>query len=415
MKNAETLRLLIQWPSYGPYHVARFQATRRKLEERGIEVVALETTPRDRYNWQAISASRPEPVEVLFPHTPYEALTAPALHRRTWEALNRLQPDAVAITSYSFPDARACLLWCRRHRRAAILMTPSKADDAPRKPLREWLKGRIVQQFDAALVGGSLHRAYYASLGMPEARIFYGYNVVDNTFWMQKAAHYRQHPEHGEPFSLQPFFLTVTRFLQRKNLPNLLEAYARYRQEVASPWKLVIVGDGPLLPAIQTHIQQRALPDVVLAGKRSMEEVAMFYSAAEALVHPAETDQWGLVVNEAMAAGLPVLVSTGAGCYPELVEEGVNGFTFAPHDVQQLTQLMKALTLMPKVQRMEMARASQRIIGRWGPERFAEGLGQAWEAARLHQNRGIHPLVGAALWGLNRLVRRPTAFHTVEL
>ena len=406
-------RLLLQYPSYGPYHVARLRATQETFQQKGVEVLALETSPRDHYNWQTIDSLRPKEVVTLFPETPYEALDAPTVHKETWNTLNQLNPDAIAITSYSFPDARACLLWCRRHRRRAILMSPSKADDAPRQALREAIKKRIVQQFDAALVGGQLHRAYYASLGMPEERIFPGYNVVDNAYF----AHMNptEHPTlYREIRRYQPFFLTVTRFLRRKNIPRLLEAYAHYSNNTDHPWNLVIVGDGPLRPSIQKRIQELELSRVFLVGKRPLREVALFYHAASALIHPPEADQWGLVVNEAMAAGLPVLVSTGAGCHPELVHEGYNGFTFPPHDVHRLAQLMTALTRMPSEERARMGAASQRIIGQWGPHRFAEGLWNAYRTAATSAARGLDPFVGALLWGLNHIVPRPTAFHTVE-
>jgi glycosyltransferase involved in cell wall biosynthesis len=98
-------------------------------------------------------------------------------------------------------------------------------------------------------------------------------------------------------------------------------------------------------------------------------------------VHASTTEQWGLVVNEAMAAGLPVLVSDRCGCAPDLVEVGVNGFTFDPCGVEELAGLMQRVAAMTDGQRDAMGRASQRIIADWGPERFADGLMQAVQAA----------------------------------
>jgi 1,2-diacylglycerol 3-alpha-glucosyltransferase len=87
------------------------------------------------------------------------------------------------------------------------------------------------------------------------------------------------------------------------------------------------------------------------------------------------------VINEAMASGLPVIVSNRCGCVPDLVKDGVNGFTFDPCDVAELAGLMQRVAALADEQRHAMGRASQRIIADWGPERFAEGLMQAVQVA----------------------------------
>jgi glycosyltransferase involved in cell wall biosynthesis len=91
-------------------------------------------------------------------------------------------------------------------------------------------------------------------------------------------------------------------------------------------------------------------------------------------------EQWGLVVNEAMASGLPVLVSNRCGCARDLVKSGVNGFTFDPFNVEQLSELMRDLSL-PGFDLAAMGQASQKIISEWGLGRFADGLAQAVSVA----------------------------------
>jgi glycosyltransferase involved in cell wall biosynthesis len=120
---------------------------------------------------------------------------------------------------------------------------------------------------------------------------------------------------------------------------------------------------------------------VFFPGFRQIEELPRFYAHAGAFVHASTTEQWGLVVNEAMACGLPVIVSNRCGCAADLVQEGVNGYTFDPYNVEQLAQLMHRLTEAPKHRLSEMGDASRAIIADWGPERFASGLKQAVECA----------------------------------
>jgi glycosyltransferase involved in cell wall biosynthesis len=82
-----------------------------------------------------------------------------------------------------------------------------------------------------------------------------------------------------------------------------------------------------------------------------------------------------------MASGLPVIVSERCGCAPDLIRDGVNGFTFDPRDVEELAGLMQRVAAMTDERRQAMGRAGQAIIADWGPERFADGLMQAVEAA----------------------------------
>ena len=131
-----------------------------------------------------------------------------------------------------------------------------------------------------------------------------------------------------------------------KNLFNLLRAYALYRDRLKlQPWKLVLLGDGPLRPQIvalrsELHLQE----DVFLPGFKQYSDLPAYYGLAKAFVLASTREPWGLVVNEAMAAGLPVIVSERAGCVPDLVKAGVNGYTFEPLDVEALSTHFLRLT-----------------------------------------------------------------------
>ena len=118
-------------------------------------------------------------------------------------------------------------------------------------------------------------------------------------------------------------------------------------------------------------------------------------------------EQWGLVVNEAMAAGLPALVSNRCGCAPDLVEEGRNGFTFDPYDAEELARLMLRVSSMSEDGRAAMGQASREIISRWTPETFATNLMKAVQIA-LNAPQPKATVVGRALLWV--LIHRPRAF-----
>jgi len=114
-----------------------------------------------------------------------------------------------------------------------------------------------------------------------------------------------------------------------------------------------------------------------MPGFKQYEELPAYYALANAFVHPSKSEQWGLVVNEALASGLPVLVSERCGCSPDLVQDGVNGFTFNPDDETQLTSRLLAMATLPTEERERMGAAGREIVKQFGPEKFGEGLESA--------------------------------------
>ncbi len=249
----------------------------------------------------------------------------------------------------------------------------------------EAVKRRVVGLFGAALVGGAPHRAYARSLGMSDDAVFYGYDAVDNSHFAGGASAARATAgTWREALGLpERFFLAVSRFVEKKNLIRLLDAYACYRRTTTgSCWSLVVLGDGALRSTIEAQVRGLRLDEhILLGGVKQYDELPIYYGLASAFVHASTTEQWGLVVNEAMASGLPVLVSERCGCVPDLVRDGVNGFTFDPYDVEALAGLMQRVAAMTDEQRHAMGQASQRIIADWGPERFADGLMRAVQVA----------------------------------
>ena len=408
----------MQWPRFGPYHLARLAAAHRYFAAHGAEVVGMETAGQDAtYAWRVEAGETPFRRAQIFPTARFEDLPPALVHDGVTKMLDRLAPDAVAINSYSLPDARACLVWCRRHRRTAIVMTDSKADDAPRTAWRERLKSLLVRQFDAALLAGTPQREYFHDLGFPDDAVFLGYDAVDNDFFREGADDARADPGRGAGLpglgDARPFFLASGRFLRRKNFDGLLRAYARHRAEAGTPWRIVLLGDGPERARLEALVRDDGIEGVTFAGFRQIEELPVYYGQAGAFVHPAHNDQWGLVVNEAMAAGLPVLVSERAGCAQDLVHDGKNGFRFDPADPAALARLLARLAA-PETNRAAMGRRSREIIARWSPERFAEGLHRAAEAGRARARRGLHPAAAALLHALRLTARSTDSFHTVR-
>lgn len=410
-------KLCIHWPRLGPYHLARLSGAHGQALERDATIIALETAGNDTtYAWSQENAPVPYERTTVFQNRIYEDIPAQVLHEGITAALDRLQPDAVAITSYSTPDARASLMWCKQHRKAAILMSETKADDAPREAWREWVKSKLVDLFDAALVGGTPHQIYLEKLGFPFTHIFQGCDAVDNTYFQSRAAQIRQNPLQHTPLTgLQdpsPFFLASNRFVARKNLSRLIRAYEMYRERTRTPWRLLLLGDGPERPALEALVTDKKVAGVIFCGFRQIEELPTYYARASAFIHPALTEQWGLVVNEAMAAGLPVLVSKHAGCAMDLVADGENGFQFDPLNTNELADLLVVIS-DPQTDLQAMGTASQHIIANWSPERFGRQIWAAADAALQRSKRQLLP--GRPLLSLIQHSSRTVhSFHSVR-
>jgi 1,2-diacylglycerol 3-alpha-glucosyltransferase len=359
----------------GGYHAARLRAAHTACAERGWRLSAIEIAGTTaEHPWGQIC--KPDFVKTLSDFEP--GVTPTQKYGKVIERLlEACQPDAVAIPGWGFDYSRAALRWTLRNRRIRILMSESKFDDAPRVWYREWIKSnRYVKKFDAALVGGSLHIDYLKKLGMPAHRIFTGYDVVDNDFFIQETDRIRTIGNRQVDMPTRPFFLSSNRFILRKNLALLIHAYAEYLQvqeQAKSKWDLVLLGDGPLRGELETLTRQLQLTDRIhFPGFVDYQHICDWYANAGAFVHPALSEQWGLVVNEAMAAQLPVLVSEVAGCAPDLVTSGV-GYTFNPNHQASLSELLQRVAMESCSQHMGVS-ARRHIVENHSVQNFGKGL-----------------------------------------
>ena len=370
--------LAVLFDRLGPYHVARVNAAISVCRTTPVELFG-ET--RD-YAWSRVSAER----KTLFPSSSARDISAADCYSALDRCFGELKPDVVAIPGWSAPASLMALLWCGNHGIPRILMSESNQWDEPRNPFKEWVKGRMVACYDAALVGGQSHLEYLQQLGMQAAVISKGYDAVDNTHFYRDA---------DAPHSVDDsYFLASARFIEKKNLGELIEAFSTYRREAASKglpvWALTILGDGPLRGQLEKRITDLGLEDVVrLPGFIQYADLPAWYHGAGAFIHASETEQWGLVVNEAMAAGLPVLVSRKCGCAGELVSPGTNGYLMDPGQKEQMVSLMLKMSSLPETARHEMGEQSRRIVDGWGVGRFAKGMLSAVDVCTGENATGI--------------------------
>lgn len=384
----------------GPYHCARLRAAARRGPLVAVEVVRKDAG----YEWAVVKDDSAFRRFTLFPECNGRTPSMSEVGRHLWNWLDRERPSVVALPGWACAESFAALGWCAGHGVPIVMMSDSQHQDRRRIAPIEWVKKRLVKLSGAALVAGQSQIRYLGMLGFPLERVFTGYDVIDNDYFARAADVVRRDPDARSRLHLpQRFFLTSCRFVPQKNLLRLLAGYARYRQAAPDPWDLVLLGDGPLAGQVRSTLRQLGLEGAVhLPGFKQYEELPAYYALASAFVLPSVSEPWGLVVNEAMASGLPVLVSMHCGCAPDLVCHGKNGWTFDPYDVDGLAGLMAWVSQLTPELRMAMGRASQEIAARWKPETFAEGLWHAVEAALSAPRRRLSALDGSLLWLLMR-------------
>jgi len=324
------------------------------------------------------------PRYTLFPETPLNQIEGRVMVRRLHACLNEIRPAVVCINGWSYGGGAAALQWCLPRGVPVVVMSESTAIDAKRHWWVEVLKRRIVGLCSAAVVGGTPHRQYMEALGAKANAIFTGYNAVDNEHFRvgAEAARRQESLLRSELGLPEQYFMACARFVAKKNLSGLLRAYAQYRRWSGSEaWPLVIIGDGELKRQLLALRDQLDLGrQVLFLGPKKYDELPAYYGLAAAFIHGSTAEQWGLVVNEAMAAGLPVLVSNRCGCAADLVQEGRNGLLFDPDDTVGFATALYTMAAN-SCRREQMGQASQDIMASWSPERFADGLASATETA----------------------------------
>ena len=361
-------RIAVVWTNFGPYHLARIRALAQYFRVLAIELAAFERL----YGWQTDKSEIGAEMYTMR-EGDWEDQRQLSVAASLWRKLNALQPDAILVPGYATAPAIAAALWGKLHNARTVLMSESNAADHQRRDVLEIAKKLLVKTlFDCAVVGGKRAQEYACELGIRQTAIGIGYDVVDNDFFASRAEKERLLSGQNPPSCGSAYFLYVGRLAQEKNLSGLIEAFASYRAR-GGDWQLVVVGDGFLRDELTLLARARLVSEhVVFAGHRAVAELAAFYARAGCFVLPSLREPWGLVVNEAMASGLPVIVSNHCGCSDDLVQEGDNGFVFDPSNRARLTELLSHMSSLSVPERARMSSRSSEIIGRYSPALWAK-------------------------------------------
>jgi glycosyltransferase involved in cell wall biosynthesis len=368
-------KLVIVTEIIAPYRIPVFNALARRPEI-DLHVIFLSENDASLRQWRVYKDEIKFQYEVLPSWRQRLGRYNVLLNRGVFSALNKIRPDVVLCGGYNYLASWESAYWARVHRVPLLLWSESTAVDTRRgHRLVEFMKRRFVSLCKAFVVPGRSALQYLKNLGIPDERIFTAPNAVDIQLFAALAEEARRgelqvRARHSLPLR---YFLYVGRLVRAKGVFDLLEAYAQLDAEIRAKVGLVFVGDGADR-AEMTKLASRITPGTIqFPGFAQRNGLPEFYALADALIFPTHSDTWGLVVNEAMSCGLPVIATSVAGCVADLVQDGWNGFVVPPQDPSQLATAMARLAGDSGL-RIEMGLRSRERVAEYSPAAWAEGL-----------------------------------------
>jgi glycosyltransferase involved in cell wall biosynthesis len=285
--------------------------------------------------------------------------------RGVLRSLRRLRPDVVVIGGWNQPAFWAAAVFARATRTPLVAWVESTLRDARRNSgPAEWLKRRLVHACTGLLVPGRASADYVSSLGVPGNQIVRAPNAVDTRLFRDRVDELRA--VGTAPPARQPYVLYVGRLDPEKGV-DVLTAAAR-----DLPATVAIVGRGPE----EGRLRASAPPNVRFVGWVPRDELPLWYAAADVFVLPSRSDQWGMVLNEAAAAGLPLVATDAPGAAHDLVDDGVNGFRVAVDDVDALRDCLNRL-LSDRALQARFGIRSRELAARRTPQHWATAVSQA--------------------------------------
>ena len=303
--------------------------------------------------------------------------------------LRRSHFDVLWVHGYARWVNWAAMLWAKARGIKVFVRDEATAFSAQRSWLRQSAKGVFFTALsaisDAFLAIGSANRAYYLAQGVPSERVFSMPYCVDNAFFASQAMQALPRREQfREELGLEPgrpIILYASKFEPRKRPQDLLAAYEKLLTMGgrASRAYLLLVGDGVVRATLEVAAREKRLEGARFLGFRNQTDLPALYELCDVFVLPSTNEPWGLVVNEAMAIGKPVVVSDAVGCAADLVIDGQNGFVFPAGQVEALAAALWNVLADP-ARAERMGNASRTIIASWSFQQDVDGLRSALHA-----------------------------------
>ena len=302
---------------------------------------------------------------------------------RAVQVAAQIRPDVMIISGYNYLPTWSLLAWAKTSGKPVVLWFESNIFDHPRNLVKESIKRVFLSGCDVGHVYGTSNRRYLEHLGMKPSAILEKRAAVDWEVFSKRRAEF--HLEFRR-------FVYVGRFAPEKNLPRLLDAFRMIRDKAIA--ELVLVGYGPDEPQLRQKTRDLGLEEsVVFAGTKTQEEVSKTLAECDCLVLPSLSEPWGLVANEALCAGLPLIVSDRCGCALDLALEGI-GWIVGAEDTQGLASRMLQVCGLSIEDLRTMGQAGAALGTEYSPERCARRIMASLEELIAKQDTSTRLVTG---------------------
>ncbi|MGH9515489.1 MAG: glycosyltransferase family 4 protein [Terriglobales bacterium] len=382
-------RLVIITEIIAPYRIPVFNALAQHPEI-DVSVIFLAKTDPSTRQWRIYAEEIKFSYEVLPSWRSRLKKYNLLLNQKVAAALRKANPNVIVCGGYNYLASWQALRWAKRNYTPFLLWCESTANDnRAGHRVVESLKKKFFNKCDGCIVPGTAAGEYAHRMGVSPEHIFVAPNAVDNDLFASHANRARQNAARVRADLNLPaqYFLFAGRLAKSKGIFELCEAYGSLDQKVRSQFGLVFAGEGPLRAELESIAKSISPGTITFAGFVQRDQLASYYGLAACLVFPTHSDPWGLVVNEAMACGLPVICGQSAGCAAELVK--ANGRLIDSRNVDQLAHAMQEIANDSDLCR-QMSHESLKIIRNYSPEICASGIAQATLA--YHCTRHGHPV-----------------------
>ena len=300
------------------------------------------------------------------------------------QELIRNDYDVVIAGGYSSFATQISFFLCKVRNIPFILWSGSTVNEpSPLRKLSAPLVKLVVRHCDAFVAYGTRAKEYLVSLGASPEKVFIAYNTVDTDFlkW-QRLKHKNKKEELKDKLEIKNkmIVLYVGQLIERKNVKTLIMAYSKLKNELDVA--LLIVGDGTQKNELKNSCIKNKISDVFFVRFKQKEELPQYYAIADLFVLPSTQEVWGLVINEAMCCGLPVISTKAAGCTEDMIMPGENGFIIDAIDVEQLYSAMKEILLDDELARRMGERSLEIIESGFRLDKMINGFVSAIEYVR---------------------------------
>lgn len=361
------MRIIALHTDFRIYWPARLKALQTLLEQRGDTLIVVEITGKGSPYAFAGKKKADLDWNILFPEDSPEQLNPAVIKQKLFRLLESIKPDVILAGAIAFPSGALAVQWGLNRGVKVISFDDAKCEAVKRNRIVEGIKKAIYSGVDAMLYPAPDWLQTGRYWGFDAEQMFYGVDVVDNTFWGVPAK---------EVNHWGSYFVAVGRQIEKKNHLTIAKAYSKYRHTLGEDaYDLVLIGEGPEHDKIAQYVSDAHLEKHIhLLPFLTQEELPAIYQHARALISSSSSSEtWGLVINEAMAGGCPIIASVECGATNTLVHDDVNGYRFTCNDQDRLAELMVKFHQLGCTKQKEMGESSKRIIADWGLDRFARG------------------------------------------